>query len=268
MTCSLCLACSLQLLSTGQTSVLLSIWPRCLQSTVGEVEQAHLISALGQSSEMGAAVTLGLASSHRQLSQTATDALIERVKRDGAKALETVVADKELVATLARPDLLPRVANTRLFPAVCQQIVRAMRQPMAQFTTNQRSDRASQRRSALPTVFPCAICQSQLVAATEADADGTAEPISSSGADLLPMSLAHLVSQRLYPQAVHLVYSVLQTHEYMRSLPAGLAEVHVRLRAASQGVVTSVVEGGERGRLVLYEAALKRLKDDGVGQSG
>ena len=247
--------------------MVLLIWPQCLQSTVSEVEQSRIIeSALQHSSSVHIAIKLGLASSHPQLAFTATDALVEQVKRDGAKAVEAVLADKELLAALVRPDLLPRLANTRLYPAVCQQLVKAIQQQGDASALKQQPHRPSHHR-ALPAVLQCPICQSQLSAATEADIvrTATSDPVTST--TLLPLSLAHLVSHRLYPQAAHLVYSVLQTHEYMRSLPAGLAQVHARLKAASRDSAASVNEEGAREHLQLYESALGRMKDDGVAQS-
>ena len=214
--------------------------------------------ALQSSSTAPAATKLGLASSHSQLVSAAADALVERVKRDGATAVEGMVTDKELLAALARPELLPRLASSRLFSPVCQQLVRAIRQ--------QSSRQSSARREEdTPSVLPCPACEAQLAAATRA-ADSGVALAGGDDAALLPLSLAHLVSQRLYPQAAHLVYSLLQTHEYMRSLPAGLAEVHARLRGASKEALESVDREGGAERVALYEAALKRMKDDGVGQ--
>ena len=249
--------------------MLLSIWPYCLHSTLSEVEQDRLIqSALEHSSSATAAIRLGLASSHPHLNQTATDALVERIKRDGSKAVEAVVADKELLAALAQPDLLPRLANTRLFPAVSQQLVQTIRKQAPTSTAQQQPKSAVHREDGLPVVLRCPVCQSQLASAAEAKDDHAAATTLSTdaGTALLPLSLAHLVTNRLYPQAAHLVYSVLQTHEYMRSLPAGLAEVHARLKAASRQAVDRVEAAGGREQLTLYEAALAQMKDDRVGQ--
>ena len=186
--------------------------------------------------------------------------------------MEAVVADRELLTALARPDVLPRLASTRLFPAVCEQIVHTVRQA-ATSSRKQLLEPSSQTMAAVQSlVLQCPACQSRLAEATESELVGAVSsgPSTDKTAALLPLSLAHLVSRQLYTQAVHLVYSVQQTHQYMRSLPVGLVEVRARLRAALKEVAASSHDGEGRDREqreVLYEKALERMRDDRVGQA-
>lgn len=257
-------------MTTNQTSVLLAIWPQCLQKTLSEAEQSKLIgSSLEESTSLPAIIKLGLASSHTQLIHTAVDTIIARVKRGGSQAVDAVTSDTDLLTLLSRPELLPRLANTRLFQPICQRLVKAIRQQTESSSKQSSKPISPSTASRLPAVLQCPICQAHLSGATEADVarHSAFTSLTNNNMTLLPMSLAHLVTYKLYPQAVHLLYSVLQTHEYMRSMPAGLAEVRARLQAASKDAMVGLDEEGGQEQLALYESALSRMKDDGVGQS-
>jgi hypothetical protein len=245
--------------------VLLNIWPHCLQSTLGQKEQEDLYNASCLSSEKDPsfAYTLGLSFPPPSLRKSAADAVVSKISKGGGGGAEKEIEkDQQLLSALSRPDLLPILAKTRIFPALSKRIVQTLRQ----IDTS-----ASSSEVHVPTVnvTDCTLCRSGLQSVESINISPSLSSLSSSSSSsshpspssLLSLSLAHLTSHRLYMQAVHLLYSALQTHEYMREMSEGLSLLFDRLNAASKQSLSRL----DAEDIAVYEKALTCMKEDGVG---
>ena len=176
----------------------------------------------------------------------AAEALLARINStEGAGEL---MRDEQLMrAIAASPELLPRFATSRIFPALCSTVAQQIKQQQSGAGAA-----AALSSSAPPLSFvDCAACQSQLPALLTKLPPAPSPP----SAPSLPLCLARLVSQRLRPQALQLLAAV---DARANDADAGLRLLFDLLTTASKAALTEM----DAESIAVYEKALQLMRED------